>query len=293
MNTTLLDPPGPTRAVSRRRTRAGGLTLPRPRDPRWLTPAAIAFALLIHLVGLFIVRFEIRFPETPLEALRVHFIPVGPTATEVIPIAPPRAALPEVAIGEPVTPTTTPRITAPAPATRAATITEPGVTSPAAGEAREAADPRALVDRIRPRGTDARLWAAMPAEPIVTEQPVDATAAALAPLYAQLNAFNDSSAAAAAAAARATDWTVDDGSGGKWGVSPGRIHLGKLTLPLPFSFSAPPGRRAELSGRLSGWNAIRRQADQVDTNDSFEDRVKAIRERNAAKRDTSRTMLDN
>jgi hypothetical protein len=269
--------------------------LPRQRDPRWLTPAAIAFALLIHLVGLFIVRFEIRYPAVPPEALRVHFIPLGPSATEVVPLAPPQTTAPEVAISEPIAPTTQPRLTAPAArVTGEVTLPETVVTQPPAGETGGTADPRSLVDRVRPRGTDARLWAAMPSEPIVTEQPVDATAAALAPLYAQLNAFNDSSAAAAAAAARATDWTVDDGSGGKWGVSPGRIHLGKLTLPLPFNFSPPPGRRAELSGRLSGWNAIRRQGDQADVNDSFEDRVKAIRERNAAaRRDTSRTKLDN
>jgi hypothetical protein len=252
-------------------------------------------ALVVHLVGLFIVRFEIPYPEIPPQALRVHFIPLGPSGTEVIPIAPPQTAQPSVALRRPADRSAERTLLAapPTPAPADVAIAETGVTGAPAGAVGSTVDPRPLLDRVRPRGTDARLWSPMPTDPIVTGQPVDAMTAALAPLYAQLGEFNDSTRAAAEAAARANDWTVEDGSGGKWGVSPGRIHLGKLTLPLPFGFSAPPGRRAELSGRLSGWNAIRRQSDQVDVNESFEDRVKAIRARNAAKRDTIRTSHEN
>jgi hypothetical protein len=118
-------------------------------------------------------------------------------------------------------------------------------------------------------------------------------AEALAPLYGQLNLYNDSALAAAIAAARATDWTVTDANGGRWGVTPGQIHLGKITLPLPFAFSPPPGRRDEMNGRLSGWNAIRRQANQVDAKETSDDRAKAIRERNQAARDSAKGVKKN
>jgi hypothetical protein len=101
---------------------------------------------------------------------------------------------------------------------------------------------------------------------------------------AQLNAYNDSVAADAAARARATDWTVTDADGGRWGVSPGAIHLGSITLPLPFTFSTPPGRREEVAGRLTNWTAIQQQATIVEGREIVKDRIKAIEQRKAAER---------
>jgi hypothetical protein len=101
---------------------------------------------------------------------------------------------------------------------------------------------------------------------------------------AQLGAYNDSIAAQAAASARATDWTVTDAEGGRWGVSPGKIHLGSLTLPLPFTFSAPPERREEVAGRLANWTAIQQQATIVEGREIVKERNKAIEQRKAAER---------
>jgi len=72
----------------------------------------------------------------------------------------------------------------------------------------------------------------------------------------RLGIYNDSAAAEAAAKLRATDWTVKDKNGGRWGVSPGQIHLGDVTLPLPFGFSPPPGRREEIAGRVHSAPAL-------------------------------------
>ena len=108
-------------------------------------------------------------------------------------------------------------------------------------------------------------------------------------LYAMLEAYDDSVAAEIIRQAEAMDWTVGE-EGNKWGVSPGRIHLGPITLPLPFYVG--PGRESE--DMLRDYDAIQRQAGQAGIDETFDDRIKAIREREerareAAKRDTTKT----
>lgn len=104
----------------------------------------------------------------------------------------------------------------------------------------------------------------------------------------RLEIYNDSIAAEAEAKLRATDWTVKDKNGGRWGVSPGQIHLGNRTLPLPFGFSPSPGRRDEMAGRVRSWNESQAQAARVEAAQTFEQRVKAIRARQEAARDSAR-----
>jgi hypothetical protein len=101
---------------------------------------------------------------------------------------------------------------------------------------------------------------------------------------ASIGAYNDSIGEEAAAAARATDWTVTDADGGRWGVSPGKIHLGSVTLPLPFQLATPAGRREEVAGRLANWTAIQQQATIVEGREIVKDRIKAIEQRKAAER---------
>jgi len=104
----------------------------------------------------------------------------------------------------------------------------------------------------------------------------------------RLELYNDSMSAEAAAKLRATDWTVKDKNGGRWGVSPGKIHLGNRTLPLPFGFSPPPGRRDEIAGRVRSWEESQAQASRAEAAETFEQRVKAIRARQEAARDSAR-----
>ena len=103
-----------------------------------------------------------------------------------------------------------------------------------------------------------------------------------------LGMYNDSLAAEAAARTRATDWTTRDASGNRWGISPGKIHLGKITLPLPFGFSAPPGRREEVAARVRSWYEAQSQASRIEAEETFEARVKAMRQRQDAQRDSTR-----
>jgi hypothetical protein len=139
-------------------------------------------------------------------------------------------------------------------------------------------------ERLRPRLGDARLWA--PVDPALTEltleQRLDLEMAGM------LEAWRDSVAAAAEAERALTDWTFTDGSGGRWGVSEGQIHLGDLTLPLPFGFGVQPGRREEAAYRAWEWEQLQRQQVEGAVGDSWKERARAIRERRDRERAESR-----
>ena len=99
--------------------------------------------------------------------------------------------------------------------------------------------------------------------------------------------WSDSAATSLAAEAATTDWTYTDDDGKRWGVSPGKIHLGDITLPLPFGFGTAVGKREEVNARLWQWDELYRQGVRAEVNESWRDRAEAIRRR----RDTERTAV--
>lgn len=144
-------------------------------------------------------------------------------------------------------------------------------------------DPRSVRDRLRYHLNTPQVWRPPSEEVIIAEPtPQDIVQQRIA---AQLGEFNDSVAAEAAAAERASDWTVKDENGGRWGVSPGAIHLGSITIPLGNSqFAVAPGRREEFAGRIRTWNELQDQAVREEARGEFKDRVKAIEERMSRER---------
>ncbi len=165
------------------------------------------------------------------------------------------------------------------PRPRAAPTHAPAEPSQPAGEAAPAV-PLSPAERLRPHMGDVHLWApvVLPASP-ETALNIDDVRARIA---AELRALNDSAAAAAAEAARGTNWTVTDKNGNVWGITPGKLHLGKITLPLPFSLPPPSGN---VGKRAADWAAIRDQAEREAARENFKDRVKAIRERKQKEHD--------
>lgn len=130
-------------------------------------------------------------------------------------------------------------------------------------------------ERLRPGRGDPRLW--IPIDPALvapTGEHLLETRLALA-----IRSSNDSLAAALEAARAATDWTHTDDEGKKWGVSPGRIHLGDLTIPLPFGFGRPydyNGDRAEMAFRIAD---INRAAGAVAARQSWKERREVMKQR--------------
>lgn len=150
---------------------------------------------------------------------------------------------------------------------------DPSAPAAAPTPAPRVADGRSAADRLAPRLIDARLWRPMilvPREPTLAD--VQARIAAAAEL------LSDSALADAEAKIRATDWTVKDADGGRWGISPGKLHLGKLTLPLPISYAEgyDPAR--------DEYYDLQAQVDRTRFLESFEDRVRKIRERRERER---------
>lgn len=153
--------------------------------------------------------------------------------------------------------------------------------TPGAGSG--AAAPTAA-ERLRPALQDSRLWA-----------PLDRGLNALTPeqraeleLSGRIAEWQDSLAAAEAAASALTDWTTTDSQGRKWGITPGAIHLGDVTIPLPFAFGTPIGQRDEARRRAWEWEELNRGSASGLVRESWKDRAKAIRER----RDRERAKPD-
>lgn len=148
----------------------------------------------------------------------------------------------------------------------------------AARDDAEAADDLTAADRLAPRLVDPRLW-----RPVVLVPRAPTLADVQARIADAVELLSDSALAEAERAVRATDWTVEDEDGGRWGISPGLLHLGKLTLPLPIAFPVPI--TPEEMARESEWYDIQEQAERAMILESFEERVKAIRERRDRERE--------
>ncbi|HUF75327.1 MAG TPA: hypothetical protein VMM35_03575 [Longimicrobiales bacterium] len=135
-------------------------------------------------------------------------------------------------------------------------------------------------ERLRPRLSDRRIWAPLPPEwsELTLEQREELLIAG------RLQEWQDSVSAATAAAAAWTDWTFQDGDGGRWGVSQQGLHLGDLTLPLP-QFEAPYGQREY----MWQWNEIARQGARAAVQETVRDRMEAIRARRDAERARERS----
>ena len=240
-------PPGP----SRRRGSRGGLLVA-------LTASALAHLLLVVLYPFFSGRYPTRSlatyepPPREIRAMQV---------VRIVEVTTPEAGDP----GDPVElePSGQPEIE---------------LQVPDFGEDFEVRRPsryRTAAERLRLGPSDSRLW-----------RPIDPALAAPTPdqilsleIAAAIEAGNDSAAAEAERARRALDWTHTDEEGRRWGVSPGKIHLGDLTIPLPFGFGPPPdytGDRAEWAYRMAD---IQRAASTLAVLRSWEDRRAAMKQR--------------
>ena len=139
---------------------------------------------------------------------------------------------------------------------------------------------RSAAERLRAGPVSPRLWRALDPAPI---EPTPEEALELR-LLAAIEAMNDSALAAAERERAALDWTHTDEDGGKWGVTPGRLHLGDITIPLPFGFGPPPdynGQRAEAAFRFSD---IDRAAGSLAARQSWKERAEVMKQRREERR---------
>jgi len=140
-----------------------------------------------------------------------------------------------------------------------------------------------LAERLRPYLRDERLWRTLP--PAFFELTLEQREELI--VADRLSAWLDSVNAQIAAEEALTDWTVTDGQGGRWGISPGKLHLGDLTLPLPINFGTPVGRRDETRALEWQWEEVMRQAARADVEMTWRERSEAIRARRDRERATA------
>ena len=274
----------------------------RARDVRG-TSVAVALAGVIHLVVLVVLLLapQLTTPGTrrlyapewlielarPVVGERFILLPrladrapsTGATAEPVVQIHDFFGPPPELAVPEPAE--------APAPSGLVGGETpapEPAAPAPSAGGGGGGGIgvPLTVAERLRPGEKDPRLWALLPEEIVGLsgEQRLQLEMALA------IEAMGDSAAAVAAASRGFTDWTYTDEQGRRWGFSPGQLHLGDITIPLPFGFASPPNTLAARRTREDA--EIASQAGRQEVRQSLRDRAAEIRRRRDAERARAR-----
>lgn len=229
---------------------------------------AFGLSFVLHAAAILFYPLLIAPPEPGSASPAAADLP-APAGTEIVRLL----EVPEDELERPEEPRTE-RVPVPTPPVRAAPA-EPGE-----AEGEEAAEPvgPTAAERVRASGPDVRLIAPL------SDDVVGLSREQIAELELRwaLESLNDSAAAAAEAARRALDWTFTDADGKRWGVSPGKLHLGDLTLPLPQLFGAPYDPNA-WKGSMDA--DLERAAGSAAARETLDERARAIRERKDRERE--------
>lgn len=245
--------------------RARSIARPRRERERRIVRIALVVSLVIHVLFFGIARFIVLSGDDGSIGLELPTVTIPDDATmEVLAIRPVAEPPAEATPPDAVTPTPAPPrpVTVdprPAPTTERPVDARP-TTTPARDRFNEA------IEALRPRLLDPRLRPGNAADLRTDHE------RAVLRVYARINALNDSLMAEAARRGGATDWTWTDEDGRRWGVSPGKLHLGNLEIPLPLNFDTPEQR-----ARVLEWNEIQAQAERAAIGETFDERVEAIR----------------
>ncbi len=153
---------------------------------------------------------------------------------------------------------------------------------PAAEEEREPAEvePEERLTnarRLRPRFSDARLWVD-PRDPLLFGERLERLARADSAVRAILREWLDSLRLTEEQRRRALDWTYEK-DGKRWGVSPEGIHLGDITIPIPFLFLPSGPQRREFEQALRDLQEIQNQDMRADIEQVRKERLEEMRRR--------------
>lgn len=131
--------------------------------------------------------------------------------------------------------------------------------------------------RLIPRFVDARIWFD-PRDPFLYGERLARFARADSAVRAILRDWLDSLRLDDDARRRAMDWTYEK-DGERWGISPEGLHLGDITIPIPFGFAPSGPRRREFEQAIRDLTEIQRQDLRADLEEIAEERREAMRER--------------
>jgi hypothetical protein len=134
---------------------------------------------------------------------------------------------------------------------------EPATDEPRETEAAEPPGRLTNAERLRPRFSDARLWVD-PRDPLLFGERLERFARADSAVRAILREWLDSLRLTEEQRRRALDWTYEK-DGKRWGVSPEGIHLGDITIPIPFQLMPSGPQRREFEQALRDLQEIQSQ----------------------------------
>jgi len=132
-------------------------------------------------------------------------------------------------------------------------------------------------ERLTPRFVDARIWFD-PTDPTLFGERLARFARADSAVRAILRDWLDSLSLSDEERRRALDWTIER-DGKKWGISPGKLHLGDITIPLPFGFAPNGPQRREFEQAIRDLREIQLQNLRQDAEEVGRERREAMRER--------------
>lgn len=257
--------------------------------PRWLFPASLGISALLHLIALLVLRFESGLvPVFPPSDPAVLGRPVGMVVYDIELVEEAAGSTPEEEQRTAPTPPE-PEHVPPVPIPPAQPEPAPPVTAEMPPPSARAAT--SLGERLNSRTGDPRLWDSYgtgeapvhPGDALRRRITREEWNAVVNPRLS-IEEYNDSVRLAEEAAAKAVDWTVKTGDGGRWGVSPKGIHVGSFALPIPIQFAMPPGRREGAGAEQRSWSDIQTQRGTTIIQEDIKDRIKAIRARKEAER---------
>lgn len=132
-------------------------------------------------------------------------------------------------------------------------------------------------ERLRPREGDPRLWRQIDLE---TYERLARTSPADSAVRAVLRRYLDSLRLTEEQRRRARDWTFGEGDD-RWGISEEGLHLGDITIPIPFGQLLQPSGplRRELEQELRDLEAIQWQEALDQAEDTREERIEEMRRR--------------
>ncbi|UCG76783.1 MAG: hypothetical protein JSV95_05700 [Gemmatimonadota bacterium] len=252
---------GPT--ASRRRAYRGD-------DYSRVLPWALGISLVVHLL---LILFVSRMLEISGRSL-LGPVPVALPLPEGLEVVRVPALEPRPPLREPERPEIR-------PGEQEVIQVVPGEPDEGEGVEAEPQPPRMTnAERLRAQFADPRLWVPYPEEPFSTRV-AEAYARADSAVRALLSTWLDSLNLTEEERRRATEWTFGEGDE-KWGISDKGLHLGDITIPIPFGAlfgqsMSPNAQKAREMVRQ--FNEIRQQDIETDIRKEREEALKEMRRR--------------
>ena len=132
-------------------------------------------------------------------------------------------------------------------------------------------------ERLRPRYSDERVWFDFRYRPLYGDR-LARYARADSAVRSILSGWLDSLALDAEQRRKVMDWTSGEGDD-RWGISNEGLHLGKITIPIPFGFGPSGPQRRELEQALRDLAEIQRQELRREFEEITEERAEEMRKR--------------